>query len=157
MEQSIKRTSSREKTQMLPEQIPGADGLVSVDVTWGEIQPISAADEVRTVGEIEVINHIKNKLPIVDVRGQGTKYGKSIPEAVNIPLNELSHHMEELDRAVQTVLFCNGPQCPQSQKAIKYLLDANYPADKLLYYRGGMHDWITLGLPLQNISEAEHK
>jgi rhodanese-related sulfurtransferase len=148
MEQSIKRTSSREKTQMLPEQIPGEDGLVSVDVTWGEIQPISAADEVRTVGEIEVINHIKNKLPIVDVRVQGTKYGKSIPGAVNIPLNELSHQMEALDRTVQTVFFCNGPQCPQSQKAINMLLEAGYPAQKMWYYRGGMHNWITLGRPV---------
>ena len=133
---------------MLPEQIPEEEGLVSVDITWGEIQTISVADKVRTVGEIEVINHIKNKLPIIDVRVQGTKYGKSIPGAVNIPLNELSHHMDELDRTVQTVFFCNGPQCPQSQKAIKYLLDVNHPADKLLYYRGGMHDWMTLGLPV---------
>jgi hypothetical protein len=26
-----------------------------------------------------------------------------------------------------------------------------YPADKILYYRGGMHDWITLGLPVQQL------
>jgi hypothetical protein len=28
-------------------------------------------------------------------------------------------------------------------------LDAGYPADKILFYRGGIHDWIILGLPVQ--------
>lgn len=28
------------------------------------------------------------------------------------------------------------------------LLSAGHPAAALLYYRGGIHDWVTLGLPL---------
>lgn len=42
-------------------------------------------------------------------------------------------------------------QCPQSSTVIKNLINAGYPAEGVLYYRGGMHDWITLGLPVQRL------
>jgi rhodanese-related sulfurtransferase len=46
------------------------------------------------------------------------------------------------------IFFCNGPQCGQSPIAIRALLDAGYPPGKMLYYRGGLHDWLALGLPV---------
>ena len=30
-------------------------------------------------------------------------------------------------------------------------LEAGYPADNILYFRGGMHDWITLDLPVKRL------
>ena len=54
----------------------------------------------------------------------------------------------QLEREQPTIFFCNGPQCGQSPTAIRALLAAGYPADKMLYYRGGLHDWLTLGLPV---------
>jgi len=44
------------------------------------------------------------------------------------------------------VLFCNGPWCDQSPRAIRGLRKIGYPADKLHYYRGGMQDWLIMGL-----------
>jgi hypothetical protein len=29
------------------------------------------------------------------------------------------------------------------------LLEEGHPADSILFYRGGIHDWVTLGLPLE--------
>jgi hypothetical protein len=29
------------------------------------------------------------------------------------------------------------------------LLASGYPPQAILYYRGGIHDWMTLGLPVQ--------
>jgi hypothetical protein len=55
----------------------------------------------------------------------------------------------ELDPGRLSIMFCNGPQCPQSPDAIHQLLEAGYPADALAYYRGGMHDWVTLAMPTQ--------
>lgn len=46
------------------------------------------------------------------------------------------------------VLFCNGPQCGATPHAIAALLDAGWDPARLRYYRGGIHDWVTLGLPL---------
>ncbi|MCB0746942.1 MAG: hypothetical protein KDC90_05700 [Ignavibacteriae bacterium] len=55
MDISEKRTSKRDKIQMIPQDVPGEEGLVQVDVTWGAIQPMLAADGVKTVGEVEVL------------------------------------------------------------------------------------------------------
>jgi rhodanese-related sulfurtransferase len=44
------------------------------------------------------------------------------------------------------VLWCNGPACGQSPRAIEGLRNAGYPADKILYYRGGMQMWQLWGL-----------
>jgi rhodanese-related sulfurtransferase len=63
--------------------------------------------------------------------------------------------MDELDQTQKTILFCNGPQCPQSPRAIRALIEAGFPPDKILYYRGGMHDWMTLGLPTTQSSSEE--
>lgn len=48
--------------------------------------------------------------------------------------------------AKDLVLWCNGPACGQSPRAIRGLLDAGYPGDKIKYYRGGMQMWQMWGL-----------
>ncbi len=48
--------------------------------------------------------------------------------------------------AKELLLWCNGPWCGQSPRAIRALLKAGYPAEKLFYYRGGMQMWQSLGL-----------
>ncbi len=44
------------------------------------------------------------------------------------------------------VIWCNGPACGQSPRAIKGLLKVGYPTDKIFYYRGGMQMWQLWGL-----------
>lgn len=48
--------------------------------------------------------------------------------------------------AKELLLWCNGPWCGQSPRAIRALISAGYPAEKLHYYRGGMQMWQSLGL-----------
>ncbi|SRX75714.1 rhodanese-like domain-containing protein [Aequorivita antarctica] len=145
------RIPKRDKNHMIPKNIGTELGLVEVDVTWGSIQSIKAAQSVHTVGEVEVYQHHMKGLPIIDARKPDTSDGVTIPGSKNIPYDELVGRMEELDESNPSIFFCNGPQCPQSSTAIKNLLGAGYPADRILYYRGGMHDWITLGLPVQKL------
>lgn len=44
------------------------------------------------------------------------------------------------------VLYCNGTWCGQSTNNLKTLTRLGYPVSKLKWYRGGMQDWVTLGL-----------
>ncbi|MBK5963420.1 sulfurtransferase [Thiocystis minor] len=44
------------------------------------------------------------------------------------------------------VLFCNGIWCPQSTANLKTLVGIGYPVHKLKWYRGGMQDWVSVGL-----------
>ncbi|MDA3881095.1 MAG: rhodanese-like domain-containing protein [Prolixibacteraceae bacterium] len=145
---SEKRALKRENTQMVPQPVSGETGLVIVDTTWGKIQPMKIAEGVRTVGELEVHKFQENGIPVIDSRTSDFYEVSTISGAKNIPYNEIAERMGELDRNKTTVFFCNGPQCPQSPSAIRNLMSAGYPPEKILYYRGGMHDWITLGLPV---------
>jgi len=145
------RVRKRTENHMIPKNIGREPGIVEVDTTWGSIQSIQAAQAVRTIGELEVYHHYMNRLPIIDARKPDTSGAVSIPGSKNIPYDVLVERMDELDQDHPSIFFCNGPQCPQSSTAIKNLLEAGYPANRIVYYRGGMHDWITLGLPVQQL------
>ncbi len=148
----FERITPRPTMQAVPRPVGGSPGLVEVDTTWGTIQPMQLAEGVRTVGELEVIEHLSQGLPAVDSRDHGSFANATIPGATNLPFTEATARSDELDRARPTVFFCNGPQCGQSPRAIRGLLEAGYPPEALRYYRGGLHDWITLGLPVASAS-----
>lgn len=48
--------------------------------------------------------------------------------------------------AKDLMLWCNGPSCGQSPRAIKGLVHIGYPPSKIFYYRGGMQVWQLFGL-----------
>jgi rhodanese-related sulfurtransferase len=52
----------------------------------------------------------------------------------------------DFSNARDILLFCNGPWCDQSPRAIRALVKLGYPVNKMYYYRGGMQDWLLLGL-----------
>lgn len=148
MSKPIERARKNENQQTVPQTIEGEPALVQVDPTWGTIQPMQVAEGVRTVGELEVKDHLERELPVLDSRDPDSYERATIPGAMNLPFSEATSRMDELDRSYPTIFFCNGPQCGQSPTAIRNLLEAGYRPEEILYYRGGLHDWITLGLPV---------
>ena len=134
------------------------------------IHPISAAPGVETLGELEVIHFLMNEVKdgkgvLVDARMPEWYEAETIPGAVNIPFvvfNKSNPYMEKIllamgatqtpgggwnfDNARTLTLFCNGPWCDQSPRAIQGLLEVGYPAGKLKYYRDGMNLWRLMGL-----------
>jgi rhodanese-related sulfurtransferase len=145
----IRRLSRRDDAFMLPRPVAGDPGRFVVDATWGTIMPIELAPGVRTVGEVEVIAHIEMGLPLVDTRLPLYVAAGTIPTARNVPHTAVADRLDEFDKRVATIVFCNGPQCAATPDAIRTLLAVGYPAEGLLYYRGGIHDWVTLGLPVE--------
>ena len=138
-------------TPALPRCLFTGASPVSV-ASWGTIKPITLAEGVRTVGELEVMEHLDSGLALIDRRLPEAYAAATIPGARSIPHTEAAERASELDRAV--VFFCNGPQCPASPNAIDTLLAAGRPPVAILYYRGGLHDWVSLGLPLEPGSPA---
>ena len=146
---SIRRTPRRADAFMIPRPVTGQRGRFVVDATWGAITPMRLAAGVRTVGELEVIAHIDAGLPVIDTRLPKYVAAGTIPTARIVSHTDTGDRLDEFDRTVDAVLFCNGPQCAATPDAIRTLLDAGHPPERLLYYRGGIHDWVTLGLPLE--------
>lgn len=133
--------------QSVPLPIHDQTDLVLVDTTWGEIQPLQPFPDVQTIGELELIRLVEKGAAVIDTRVGGSRSGVTLPNSVSIPHDQIRDRMAELDQDNISILFCNGPQCPQTPAAIATLLDAGYPASSLAYYRGGVHDWVTLAFP----------
>lgn len=122
------------------------------------IQPMTPAEGVSTIGELELIDILQDPdAVVVDSRTSDWFQGGTIPGAINIPytfiLDELGQLGCEADfdgwdctEAKRVALFCNGIWCGQSPTAIRNMIEAGYPADRIFYYRGGMQVWRVLGL-----------
>lgn len=165
-----------------PETVYGGD-IVAKDVpdackktfvtTVGKIQPMQIAKGVKTIGELEVLDFIKNKLNknpqeyiLVDARRIDWFEKITIPGATNISYDEMKYDEDfpedwerflhllnikivdkkmDFSHAKTMVIFCNASWCVQSSIAIKTLLSYGYPASKILWYRGGIQSWILSG------------
>lgn len=147
--QRIERLERRDPVARQPRVVPGEPGLCTVDATWGRIQPLELPGGVRTVGELEVLAHIEAGGVLIDCRQPEDVARGTLPGAVAIPHQEIVDGLASLDPEEPVVLFCNGPQCTATPQAVAALLRAGWDADRFRYYRGGIHDWVTLGLPLR--------
>lgn len=147
------------------------------------IHPIQAAPGIKTFGEIELLEFLQNVVAskngfLVDARMPEWYESETIPGSVNIPFvifTKLSSKRErvlellgavkdesgsfDFTNAKHLCLFCNGPWCDQSPRAIQGLIKAGYPPEKLAYYRGGMQLWklfgLTTVLPKSHVVEQE--
>lgn len=139
------------------------------------IQPLSIAEGVETIGELELLafmerQHASGAGAIIDARTPDWYVKGTIPGSINIPYSDLDSALgadlfvvefslqqlgvtrsgEQWDffHAKEVVIWCNGPWCDQSPTAIRALLALGYPAEKIKYYRGGMQMWLLLGFPI---------
>lgn len=142
-------------------------------MTLGTISMMHAAEGVETFGELETMAFLKAMRPngkkmLIDSRSHDWYVHETIPGAISIWYKTLVQHNNfsedfeaflketkivknedgslDFSRAPELLLFCNGPWCTQSPNAIKALIRLGYPAEKLKWYRGGMHDWKSLGM-----------
>jgi rhodanese-related sulfurtransferase len=145
----LERLPRRAQACKVPKALADDAGLMLVDATCGTIQPITPAAGVQIIGELELIEHVRAGRQLIDTRLAGFVAQGTIPGAVAIAHIEIQDHLEELDPERPVALFCNGPQCAATPDAVRRLLTAGRPPGLILYYHGGMHDWITLGLPVK--------
>lgn len=151
----------------------------------GVLQPMSLSNGIKTVGELELLTHIKKAQEdseayiLIDARREEWFKQMTIPTAVNLPFDEIEYeegkskddfdedegddyveyqeHYKKMfkmlnikktkngldfSKAKSLLLFCNGSWCSQSPQAIYKLINIGYPKEKLLWYRGGLQDWL---------------
>ena len=138
-------------------------------------QPMTAAEGVDTIGEIELVQFMQTQLKdgsgvLVDARTPDWHARGTIPGSINIPFNQLNSAQGaddltledslarlgvirpseawDFSNAKTVVLWCNGPWCGQSPTAIQGMRSLGYPAEKIRYYRGGLQLWLMFGLPV---------
>ncbi|MDF1609331.1 rhodanese-like domain-containing protein [Hoeflea sp. YIM 152468] len=129
------------------------------------IQPFTPAEGVTTIGEVELIEMLNDPAAlVVDSRTVDWFKGGTIPGAINLPYTEMGDRLTRLGcepdfdgwdcaEAKRVALFCNGLWCGQSPTAIRAMIAAGYPAERIFYYRGGMQSWRILGLTVTGKNE----
>ncbi len=132
------------------------------------IQPIKINDSIKTIGEVELLHFMKEKTNsregvLIDLRSKKAYAQESIPSAINIPakIKDNKAKLEKIFKvlgvkkdkngslntknAKEVAFYCNGLWCAKSSEFIKKFIDGGYPAEKILYYRGGFQMWKILG------------
>jgi len=190
----IKREKNKKctKNNLNPEPLFGGDyaGEKVADVCKksfvthvGVLQPMRLSKQIETVGEVEILGHIKasekepSKYLLIDARTAKWYKQMTIPTAINLPFNTLAYDEDfdeddfdnqkeyeeykknyknmfkilqitegkkglNFENSPSIILFCNGSWCSQSPNAIMALMNMGYPKEKLLWYRGGLQDWL---------------
>lgn len=132
------------------------------------IQPYQPIKGIKTIGELELIDFLKNEAKndkgmLIDARMPKWYKEGSIPFAINIPFPILTSKnfngqiaqifgvqkekgKWNFEKAQTLLIYDNGPWCQQGVHAMKNLVKLGYPKSKILYYRGGMQYWQILGL-----------
>ncbi|MGD8208207.1 MAG: rhodanese-like domain-containing protein [Thiohalocapsa sp.] len=119
-DESILVVDSRTPDWVMRGTIPG-----SVNIPWNKINT-DTAGTFETPAEAEGLVHI-----LAD------EFGADYDAASGA---------WDFSKAKTLVLFCNGIWCPQSTANLKTLVELGYPVHKLKWYRGGMQDWVSVGL-----------
>ena len=136
---------------------------------------VETIGELEMLGYLKRIAGGDASVMVVDSRTPDWTARGTIPGSVNIPWDQINVDMGgtfaveteaqtlsqilaqqfgaslnkgawDFSNAKTLVLFCNGNWCPQSTINIKTLIKLGYPAYKLKWYRGGMQDWVSVGL-----------
>jgi hypothetical protein len=117
------------------------------------LSPMTAAPNVPTLGELDVIEFLSTQVD----SGDGLLIDARLPEdrALTNPYrNEIllalgAQHYEgvfSFTDAISLMVYDSGPATQDAATLIVDLLAAGYPPEKIGYYRGGMQVWTTLGL-----------
>lgn len=141
--------------------------------------PFQIAPNIKVVGELELLDFINNKDPknkavLIDGRLPQWYAKATIPSAVNLPFPVFDNNIDatmvtrllillgadqrgrnkwDFSTAKELIVFGNGVWGIQSTKTIKNLLTLGYPAKKIYWYRGGLQDWLQIGLTTVSITQ----
>ncbi len=140
---------------------------------------VETVGELEVLGYLKRVGSGDRKVLVIDSRTPEWIIRGTIPGSTNIPWNHINVDVQgtfeiaaeaetlhniltekmgvqdvngalDFRNAKTLVLYCNGSWCPQSSTNIKTLLKLGYPSYKLKWYRGGMQDWVSLGLTTVN-------
>ena len=107
-------------------------------------------DNLEAIAADELLERVRSDLvTVIDVRPEEEFRHGHLPGAVNIPLQQLERHLQQLDPGQQIVAYCRGPHCVLAFDAVKTLREKGFDARRL---DGGLPEWRLQGLPV--IEEA---
>jgi rhodanese-related sulfurtransferase len=95
----------------------------------------------------ELLQRLKSKnIVLLDVRPSGEYKNGHIPDAINIPVDELSAKLKNLSKNKEYIAYCRGPFCVFADEAVTLLIKKGFKAKRLFE---GFPDWKLKGLSIE--------
>ncbi len=108
---------------------------------------LKVKDSLEPVPAQELLERVRSGLvTVLDVRPQVEYAAGHLPGAINIPLDELEQHLDELNREHEIVAYCRGPHCVLAFDAVSRLREKGVNARRL---DGGLPEWQLEGFPVE--------
>ncbi|KPL07266.1 hypothetical protein AMJ86_04965 [bacterium SM23_57] len=109
---------------------------------------ISESPYPKEIALDEVDSLSKNGAVIIDARLPEFYRDGHIPEAMNIPFEDLRPYLEALfaiPKDTVIIVYCDGGECELSYDLAVYMIQRGY--SNLFEFRGGWEDWLASGRP----------
>lgn len=114
------------------------------------ISRLFAADDAKgalqSVDRDELLQGMASgKVALLDVRPELEYEAGHLPEAINIPLEQLEGMLEKLPKDKEIIAYCRGPYCVLSHEAVQRLRQLGYQVRR---FEEGYPEWKAAGLPV---------
>jgi rhodanese-related sulfurtransferase/DNA-binding transcriptional ArsR family regulator len=118
----------------------------------GEVKSVLAGyfnkrDSMEPVSRKELARRLRDGLvTVLDVRPPDEFAAGHLPNAINIPLRELTRRVSKLPKKHEVVAYCRGPYCVLAFEAVAMLRGRGFEARRL---EDGFPQWEAAGLPVE--------
>lgn len=118
---------------------------------------INQKDELEAISAQELLDRAAHgEVTVLDIRPQKEYASGHLPNAINIPPDEIAQRIAELESNLDSnktiVAYCRGPYCLYSHDAVSLLREKGFMAQRL---RDGFPEWQAAGYPVQHNSISE--
>lgn len=108
---------------------------------------LTVKDSLEPIPRAELLERARDGLvTVLDVRPPEEFAAGHVAGAVNIPLNELESHLNELAETEEIVAYCRGPHCVLAFEAVAQLRERGLSARRL---EDGYPEWKLAGMPVE--------
>ncbi len=105
-------------------------------------------DALEPVSRKELGRRLRDgAVTVLDVRPEDEYAAGHLPNALNIPLRELSRRLREIPKGREIVAYCRGPYCVLAFEAVTFLRKRGLSARRL---EGGYPEWKASGLAVES-------
>ena len=112
--------------------------------------------EVKTISTEKLRQRLEqdNSLHLWNVLTDGYFKGEMIPGSHRVPLDTIGREVFEANspKDEEIIVYCGGPNCPQSLQAAQKLMDLGYTNVKA--YEGGLEEWKNAGNKIERLEQA---
>jgi len=114
---------------------------------------LAVKDELEPISGPELLKRLRRQeVTVLDVRPMDEFREGHLPNAINIPLNEIEEHLEAIPADKEVVAYCRGPHCVLAFEAVAKLRKRGYRA---IRFEKGFPEWKRSGLPVEVTSMGQ--